>query len=105
VGLGREQTGQLGSGTGPVTDFSPPIEKLPQMAGLNRVGKDSDWARVSAGAEHVLAQKRDGTLWAWGRNDCGQLGVGTYISTNRPVRISTETNWLAFSSPRSCADK
>jgi alpha-tubulin suppressor-like RCC1 family protein len=93
---GGNWMGQLGSGSGTFTEFSGPVEKLPQMAGLNRIGRDSDWIHVSAGSEHVLAQKRDGTLWAWGRNDCGQLGVGTYVSTNRPVRIGAETNWITF---------
>jgi alpha-tubulin suppressor-like RCC1 family protein len=93
---GGNWTGQLGNGSGRLTEFNPPIEKLPQMAGLNRIGQDTDWVRLSAGSEHVLAQKRDGTLWSWGRNDCGQLGVGTYVSTKRPIPISAETNWLMF---------
>ena len=32
-----------------------------------RVGGDSDWASVAAADEHTLAVKRDGTLWAWGK--------------------------------------
>ncbi|MBO7744307.1 hypothetical protein I8J29_08885 [Paenibacillus sp. MWE-103] len=32
---------------------------------------------ISAGRGHYLALKRDGTVWAWGRNDAGQLGDGT----------------------------
>jgi alpha-tubulin suppressor-like RCC1 family protein len=93
---GGNWAGQLGDGTGTFKEFSAPVEKLPQRSGLNRIGRDSDWARVSAGSEHVLAQKRDGTLWAWGRNECGQLGLSTYLATNRPVRISADTNWIAF---------
>ncbi len=93
---GGNWMGQLGNESQTFTEFGAPIEKLPQMAGLNRVGNDADWVGVYAGSEHVLAQKRDGTLWAWGRNDCGQLGLGTYISTSRPVRINIETNWLMF---------
>eukprot|EP00961_Rhodomonas_salina_P273308 3692893-Rhodomonas_salina.1 len=31
---------------------------------------------VSCGEHHTLAVCQDGTLWSWGRNDCGQLGHG-----------------------------
>ena len=31
---------------------------------------------VSAGAYHSLALAADGTVFSWGANDCGQLGVG-----------------------------
>ncbi|RYD82768.1 MAG: hypothetical protein EOP84_08925, partial [Verrucomicrobiaceae bacterium] len=32
---------------------------------------------VVTGGTHTLALKADGTVWAWGRNDYGQLGLGT----------------------------
>ncbi|UVI29095.1 RCC1 domain-containing protein [Paenibacillus spongiae] len=32
---------------------------------------------ISAGAKHNLALKSDGTVWAWGGNEYGQLGDGT----------------------------
>ena len=50
---------------------------------------------VSAGANHTLAVKEDGTLWAWGSNTYGQLGDGTTVDKNRPVQIGTATNWEA----------
>jgi hypothetical protein len=31
---------------------------------------------ISAGADHTVALKNDGTVWAWGNNNNGQLGVG-----------------------------
>src|SRR5262245_58372544 len=30
---------------------------------------------VAAGAEHACSLRADGTVWCWGRNDYGQLGV------------------------------
>ena len=46
-----------------------------------QVGTDSDWAYVSAGMYHTVAIKDDGTLWAWGSNEHGQLGIGKTILT------------------------
>jgi alpha-tubulin suppressor-like RCC1 family protein len=49
----------------------------------------------SAGADHALAVKSDGTLWAWGGNHAGQLGSGATENSNRPIRIGTDSNWKA----------
>ena len=35
------------------------------------------WRMARAGNSHVLAIARDGSLWAWGNNNQGQLGGGT----------------------------
>ena len=32
---------------------------------------------ISAGNNHTMAIKSDGTLWSWGDNSYGQLGDGT----------------------------
>ena len=41
----------------------------------------------------VLATKTDGTLWAWGLNNYGQLGVTGKQSKSSPVQVGTETTW------------
>jgi hypothetical protein len=48
---------------------------------MNRV------AAVTAGTNHTLARKTDGSLWAWGNNYGGQLGDGTTTVRLRPVRV------------------
>ncbi len=60
-----------------------------------QIGTDSNWLKVSAGGTHSLAIKSNGTLWAWGDNQYGQLGDGTIITRSTPVQIGTATNWLA----------
>ena len=47
---------------------------------LTQVGGTRDWAAVSAGVGYALALKKDGSLWAWGDNNFGQLGVGDTTS-------------------------
>jgi alpha-tubulin suppressor-like RCC1 family protein len=42
---------------------------------------------VAAGEYHSLFLKSDGSLWAMGANNFGQLGDGTYNQTNRPEQI------------------
>jgi alpha-tubulin suppressor-like RCC1 family protein len=39
------------------------------------------WRDVSAGGGHTCGVRRDGTLWCWGSDLCGKLGLGT-IGTN-----------------------
>lgn len=42
---------------------------------------------VSAGVGFYALIKKNGSLWTWGKNDCGQLGDGTHMNRNRPVKI------------------
>jgi hypothetical protein len=62
-----------------------------------QIGSATNWARISAGYDHTIAIKTDGTLWAWGSNGDGQLGDGTYVDKNSPVQIGTATNWASIS--------
>jgi alpha-tubulin suppressor-like RCC1 family protein len=81
-GWGAGDSGQLGDAGVP-----------PGMVRVEpeRVGPDADWVSVAAGAEHSLARKRDGTLWAWGRNEQGQVGDTTWDnSVFEPVQVVAE---------------
>lgn len=46
-----------------------------------------DVATVSCSSSHILAVKTDGSLWAWGLNDRGQLGDGTNQNSFVPKKI------------------
>jgi len=35
----------------------------------------TDVVAVYAGENHSIADKKDGTIWVWGRNNMGQLGT------------------------------
>ena len=45
------------------------------------------FTQVSCGENHTIALASDGTVWAWGRNDNGQLGDGTNIDKEYPVQV------------------
>lgn len=57
------------------------------------VGNVADWEKISVGSLHTLAIKNDGTLWAWGYNDYGQLGTSNYVSSNIPIQIGVANDW------------
>lgn len=70
-----------------------------------------DWVDVSTGLDFSLAIKNDGTLWAWGGNYEGQLGLGT-ISTNPvtdnhdelyPVQVGTDSDWAVVDCGQQCS--
>jgi alpha-tubulin suppressor-like RCC1 family protein len=67
----------------------PAISHVP-----HRIGSDSDWTQVASGRCHTVALKNDGSLWAWGRNDEGEVGQGNFTNHyGTPTRIGMETNW------------
>ena len=81
---GSNQEGKLGADT--------------QETGVDREGNQvavsgtslavlEDVRSVAAGGDFTVALKTDGTLWAWGGNDYGQLGNGTVVSAAQPVQV------------------
>src|SRR5688572_15448190 len=64
---------------------------------LTRVGTDHDWKVVKSGVAHCMALKHDGSLWAWGQNQYGQIGVTPASPKEPPIRIASETNWISIS--------
>eukprot|EP01034_Spumella_vulgaris_P039120 gene39120-48314_t len=56
-------------------------------------GANTTWRQIAAGEFHTLALRADGSLWAWGFNQNGQLGDGTSADKLVPTRIGTG-KWL-----------
>ncbi len=76
--------------------FSAPFRAdQPPAISLQRIGPDSDWKALAAGAGYFLAVKQEGSLWGWGENGSGQLGEGPNRFTNGPVRIGKDSDWVA----------
>jgi alpha-tubulin suppressor-like RCC1 family protein len=47
---------------------------------------------IAGGRDHSLAIRSDGTVWAWGYNQGGELGDGTKSNRNQPVQTRTITD-------------
>jgi len=75
---------QLGNGTTASMQNSP----VPSSPG-------NDWKQVAAGAYSSFALKTNGTLWAWGMNWAGELGLGyTNRSVTNATQVGPATNWI-----------
>lgn len=58
-------------------------------------GTQADWNKIAT--RGTFAIKTNGTLWAWGSNQFGQLGDGTTINRPNPVQIGADANWQKIS--------
>lgn len=79
---GANTTGGFANGTADGSDLSVPVQ----------IGIDSDWKYVYA-SNTSFAIKEDGTLWGWGRNGDGQLGIGNQVNTYTVTQIGTDHDW------------
>lgn len=77
--MGDNFSGQLGDGTyGTAPNYGV---NWPELIVA------SDVTAIAAGNNHSLFIKSDGSLWAMGANNCGELGDGTYNRTSLPEQI------------------
>ena len=55
-----------------------------------------EWSIVRSGGLHSCAIQTDGSLWCWGENVYGEVGIGanTAVEVTAPARIGTDT-WIA----------
>ncbi len=70
---GYNFNGQLGDGTAGGSTGQSALT----VHGFNNQGILTGATQITAGASHTCALLSDGTVACWGRNDSGQLGVGS----------------------------
>lgn len=70
---------------------------IENIISVNIIRESLTWKKVAVGYHHTLALKSDGSLWAWGKNDKGQIGDGTNADKYYPVRIGNSSNWISIS--------
>lgn len=74
---GDNAFGQLGNGATDSAATTRPVA----VQSLNKVKE------VAAGCYHAAALREDGTVWTWGRNTDGQLGIGSTTDQNTPKKV------------------
>lgn len=79
--FGMNTYGQLGIGT---RNNTPKPTLVKELVGVNIIG-------LAGGEEHTVAVADDGRVYAWGRNDEGQVGLGDlYGEYNREAKLEAE---------------
>jgi len=83
---GRNNYGQLAQNSR--TSYSSPV----QVPGTT-------WSAICAGGggNCAAATKTDGTLWSWGYNTEGRLGLNNLVNYSSPVQIPG-TDWISITS-------
>jgi len=69
--------GQVGIGTDDMYVVEP-----------HMVGTDRDWRMAKVGGYHTCALKASGSMWCWGANTYGQLGLGDTDSRDVPTELA-----------------
>jgi alpha-tubulin suppressor-like RCC1 family protein len=79
--------GQLGLGD--TVNRSSPVQ----------VGTLTDWKQLADGnaSDRHACIKTDGTLWVWGADQQGGLGLGDTLARSSPTQVGTLTNWKQIS--------
>ena len=82
------------NGNGRLGDNTTIVRSSP----VSIVGGFTDWTQVSAGFQHGLGLRSNGTAWSWGLNSNGQLGDNTTVTKSSPVSIvGGFTDWIQVS--------
>jgi alpha-tubulin suppressor-like RCC1 family protein len=84
-----------GSSTGGILGDNTAVNKC---SPVSVVGGFTDWCGISAGMGHSLAVRCNGTAWAWGYSNFGQLGDNTVVTKSSPVSVvGGFTDWCQLS--------
>jgi len=68
------------------TGVQSPSGNVGIQIGIQNINAGGEVGLV-VGYYHTCALKRDGTVWCWGSNLYGQLGIGEYTLANKPTPV------------------
>ena len=79
-GWAANDYGMLGLNQGPGIQYSSPVQ----------VGSNTNWKDVNVNYHNCIGLKDDNTLWAWGRNQGGELGQNQALAQLAAVSSPTQ---------------
>ena len=93
---GRNDVGTLGQNGGANAHKSSPV----QIPGTT-------WRSVNLGVNSMAATKTDNTLWTWGSNTNGEMGINSQVRYSSPVQVpgTTWTSTIAMGEASTIAIK
>ena len=84
-GWGRNNNGTVGANSAQPAHISSPTQ----------IGSGTDWKDVAHKSGYTgyvsMVSKTDGTLWVWGENTTGYLGLNSTVSYSSPVQLPGTT--------------
>jgi alpha-tubulin suppressor-like RCC1 family protein len=83
-GWGLNGHGELGFPSSIISD------SLPQQ-----INTDLNWSDIACGFQFSVAIKTDGSLWSWGANGNGQLGLGSTFQYAVPQQVGVDMDWAS----------
>ena len=87
---GQNNAGQLGIGN--ITNYSSP----------KQIGALTNWtSQISGGDRFIISVTTSGTIWSWGLNNYGQLGLGNTTNYSSPKQVGALTTWSKICSLQS----
>lgn len=95
-GFGSNRMGELGDGDGDAFTTSKEIKSITPVT-------DKTWIDIAVSHTYTVGVAGDGTLWAWGVNADGQLGIGNHDYQDRPALVDDRPIWRAVSAGMSMA--
>lgn len=90
---GRGAEGQQGQGN------------TTQRSVWTQIGSLTTWSSINSTVSNqasAVALQTNGTMWSWGYNLQGQLGLGDVTNRSSPTQIGADTNWVQVSVGGGC---
>jgi len=85
---GVNNSGQCGQG-----------DTITPVAVPTQVGKSNNWKTVACGSVFAFGIQKNGSLYGWGDNYFGELGINSTTQQLAPVRVGTDSTWTFVAGP------
>ena len=77
-----------------------PLKPMPGKVGMTTsataIAAFTITGKLAGGASHSIGMKSEGTVWAWGSNSNGQLGIGSSDSSTHTTPLQVKLNSTTF---------